>query len=211
MPITHSKVLAQPDGADSSKARPSDWNANHVVSLTSADITGFNAAAKAAALGGSLVTIDQSELTVPRAYTVPDSDGLVALVVGEDTEIVFKAGSALQTSANFKWDGDADTLRLGSESAGRISARTNVAEGDGADLVLRGGDGATSGLGGDIQLRGGEGVGAGKHGGYLILSPGDAMGGAIPGGIILVDLPTSDPAVVGQLWNNSGTLKVSAG
>ena len=31
------------------------------------------------------------------------------------------------------------------------------------------------------------------------------------GTIILPNLPTSDPAVAGQLWNNSGVLTVSAG
>jgi hypothetical protein len=35
---------------------------------------------------------------------------------------------------------------------------------------------------------------------------------AINGGtVVLPDLPTSDPAVAGQLWNDAGTLKVSAG
>jgi len=29
--------------------------------------------------------------------------------------------------------------------------------------------------------------------------------------VILNNLPTSDPAVVGQLWNNAGVLTVSAG
>lgn len=39
MPVTHQKVLAQPDGADSSVVRPSDWNDDHVVSgLTSAEL-----------------------------------------------------------------------------------------------------------------------------------------------------------------------------
>jgi hypothetical protein len=31
------------------------------------------------------------------------------------------------------------------------------------------------------------------------------------GAVILSGLPTSDPAVAGQLWNDTGTLKVSAG
>lgn len=31
------------------------------------------------------------------------------------------------------------------------------------------------------------------------------------GTIILPNLPTSDPAVAGQLWNNAGVLTVSAG
>lgn len=32
-----------------------------------------------------------------------------------------------------------------------------------------------------------------------------------PTKIIMANLPTSDPSVAGQLWNDSGTLKVSAG
>lgn len=31
------------------------------------------------------------------------------------------------------------------------------------------------------------------------------------GAVILQDLPTTDPVVEGQLWNDTGTLKVSAG
>lgn len=31
------------------------------------------------------------------------------------------------------------------------------------------------------------------------------------GDVILSALPTSDPAVAGQLWNDTGTVKVSAG
>ncbi len=31
------------------------------------------------------------------------------------------------------------------------------------------------------------------------------------GAVILQDLPTTDPTVEGQLWNDTGTLKVSAG
>ena len=31
------------------------------------------------------------------------------------------------------------------------------------------------------------------------------------GTVILPNLPTSDPVVAGQLWNDAGTLKVSAG
>ena len=31
------------------------------------------------------------------------------------------------------------------------------------------------------------------------------------GTVIFSDLPTADPTVAGQLWNDTGTLKVSAG
>lgn len=29
--------------------------------------------------------------------------------------------------------------------------------------------------------------------------------------VVITDLPTTDPGVVGQLWNNAGALNVSAG
>ena len=31
------------------------------------------------------------------------------------------------------------------------------------------------------------------------------------GGIVCSSMPTSDPSVAGQLWNDSGTVKISAG
>ena len=31
------------------------------------------------------------------------------------------------------------------------------------------------------------------------------------GAVIMANLPTSDPTVAGQLWNDTGTVKVSAG
>jgi len=30
-------------------------------------------------------------------------------------------------------------------------------------------------------------------------------------GVFMTDLPTTDPVMAGQLWNDSGTLKISAG
>lgn len=51
-------------------------------------------------------------------------------------------------------------------------------------------------------------------GGALSVNDDTTLGGnlVVGGvGIIVPNLPTSDPAVVGQLWNNSGVLTVSAG
>jgi hypothetical protein len=44
MGITHAKVSTAQEGADPSKVRTSDWNAAHVVELTTADIEGLDAA-----------------------------------------------------------------------------------------------------------------------------------------------------------------------
>lgn len=51
-----------------------------------------------------------------------------------------------------------------------------------------------------------------QDGGDLILEGGDsASGGGVVGNIVLSNLPTSDPVQVGALWNDSGTVKISAG
>jgi hypothetical protein len=42
--ITHKFVSKKPDGLDKSKIRPSDWNADHEVSLSVADIDGLEGA-----------------------------------------------------------------------------------------------------------------------------------------------------------------------
>ena len=75
------------------------------------------------------------------------------------------------------------------------SAATNLT---GGELKLVGGSGASSSAGaangGNIYIRGGKGYGTG-HNGYVIMD----------------NLPTSNPAVTGALWNDAGMLKVSAG
>jgi len=38
MAITHAKVKSTPDGTDETVVRPSDWNAEHVISITSATV-----------------------------------------------------------------------------------------------------------------------------------------------------------------------------
>lgn len=98
---------------------------------------------------------------------------------------------------------------------------------DGGVLTLDGGSGAGTGDGGRVTVAGGGAPGAG-NGGDVQLTPGPSVGGT-PGSIKLLDdasdlqvqvttgavlmpsLPTADPHVVGQLWNSSGVLTVSAG
>ena len=43
------------------------------------------------------------------------------------------------------------------------------------------------------------------------LLPAAASATVSGGTVILLDLPTADPLVAGQLWNSTGTVKVSAG
>lgn len=90
----------------------------------------------------------------------------------------------------------ADSVSDASGATVEANGATNAGTGGGVDLV-GGGAGTGQGLnGGDINVRPGPGDGAGRHGLIIIGSGG---------------LPTSDPHVVGALWNSSGTVHVSAG
>jgi len=46
---------------------------------------------------------------------------------------------------------------------------------------------------------------------YLTLDGGDVSTIVNTVKVLMPNLPTSDPSVAGQLWNDSGTLKISAG
>jgi hypothetical protein len=61
--------------------------------------------------------------------------------------------------------------------------------------------------GGDLYLYGGEDTHGNGHGRVVIGHTGSANRGLV----LMPGLPTSNPAVAGALWNDSGTLKISAG
>jgi hypothetical protein len=106
-----------------------------------------------------------------------------------------------------------------------------AADGDnyGGTVALHGGDGIGTGEGGYIQLQAGTGGSSGADGGRITITAGNPGGGGNPGlillngGPVIADhaitapqfivsaIPTSDPLVAGQLWNDSGTVKISAG
>jgi hypothetical protein len=96
------------------------------------------------------------------------------------------------------------------------------------DTIISGGGGSAGEPGQQVILRGGNGAGGSTDGASITLKPGgdDNVGPAAgadmyltpsPGigggrdGLIIPILPTSDPAVAGALWNDTGTVKVSAG
>ncbi len=68
--------------------------------------------------------------------------------------------------------------------------------------------------GGNITLQGGAGASASAgaaHGGNLYLRGGAGYGTGHIGYIVMDNLPTTNPAVIGALWNNAGILAISAG
>lgn len=100
-------------------------------------------------------------------------------------------------------------LTIGAEAAGTGTAR-NVTISSPATVV----SGSTN-----VDLKQGASVIRSFGGGFYPVSTGMSLGRSgnpwtnfyASGTIILSSLPTSNPAVAGQLWNDAGTLKVSAG
>jgi hypothetical protein len=137
MAITHSKVSAIADGADTSLVRPSDWNANHVVadgSLTIAATSGLQAALDAK----SATSHDHTGTYQPLDTQLTDLAGLAyagnALNVvrvnagetafelaaaaggtpgGSDTQVQFNNSSAFGGSAGFTYNTTNLTVDLG--------------------------------------------------------------------------------------------------
>lgn len=99
---------------------------------------------------------------------------------------------------------------------GGVGGRFRVDIGDGGNVTSGNGDG---GKGGNIELAAGfggtgHGTGNGGQGGDIVLFANVAGTGGTPGrqGLIICSgLPTSDPHVLGALWNSSGTVHISAG
>lgn len=64
---------------------------------------------------------------------------------------------------------------------------------------------------GGLKLMAADGVAAESAGGDVTLKPGVPGAGGLPGYLILLNLPTSDPHRVGAAYLSSGAVKVSAG
>lgn len=92
----------------------------------------------------------------------------------------------------------------------RISCNhaTNFTIHSSSKLTLNSAISATASSGSDLEITAGGNTSTG-NGGNLILNPGDATGGGTDGYIKMSLLPTADPGVVGAIWNDLGTLKIS--
>lgn len=86
-------------------------------------------------------------------------------------------------------------------------------------LRVRGGAGQASATaaarhGGNLTLTGGAAgtySGQAGNGGNVTIRGGDPTGGGTRGGVFILDLPTADPHVAGQLWLSGTTPQISAG
>ena len=142
------------------------------------------------------ISLDAGGMTF---FAVHDDDSapFTATVNGGSNRINFRA---MDKNNDVLLKTDSDAYNVGLYYAGNEKLSTQT---DGINVT-----GGLSAVGtGNNYFRGNVGIGT-NH-------PGEALSivGAVSasGGLFVGDLPTSDPGVLGQVWNSSGDLKISAG
>lgn len=153
-------------------------------------------------LGGGDQSIGRTTYEGSQAwYLNNDGDGQETLVSQHNLIVASKDSLKLRTGV------DAD----GAASAG-MSIVTNYLNQDldgSFSVVVRP---RTHGGGGNITFETASGMGAGdNNGGEYRITLGGATGSGVPGQFIIDNLPASNPGILGALWNDGGTLKISAG
>lgn len=136
----------------------------------------------------------------------------VALGDGNDSTImstlplIIHAGKGFNANGGDAGFGGGDATGSGSGGVGQFSGgnENNGAGAQGGAVICTG---SGSGQGGSVTLQPGTGT-TGISGNVTIAR---AVGGTGDGQVLVSNLPTSDPAVLNALWNNAGTLKISAG
>lgn len=159
------------------------------------------------------IVIDEESIAVKgKNVSVGDAEGgTVELVAGAGSgdgsggNIELNAGfsglSASATGGNI-----IISSGIGVNGGGDINMETGAAlSGPGGNFNLTAGEGAS---GGEIRLTGGDG--SSGDGGDIVIQAGQSSGGD-DGNVKILNLPTSDPNVVGALYVTAGALMVSAG
>ena len=132
MSITHTKVSAIADGADTTVVRPSDWNADHTIAadtitavmmaassvdLATNTVTGILATAQG---GTGIAFFTAAGPTVARVYTFPD-----------EPATMLYSGGALGTPSS-----GVLTNATGLPVAGLANGTDNLLQGDGTTVFL---------------------------------------------------------------------------
>jgi hypothetical protein len=147
------------------------------------------------------------EVSITSGVSNGYNGGSISVKTGDDTGGGDAGGIVIETG--FATDG----------ASGDIDIRVdpNDLSGTGGNVLIQAGTGQT-GSGGDVFISAGSAVTSGTNGSVQIL---DGSGHSIEmnpsgmfllGGVVILDsLPPADPVNLGQLWNDTGTLKISAG
>lgn len=136
--------------------------------------------------GGGATTFtelaDAPDVITPNAVVCGNADG--SGLIGSPL-LVVSDGSVFAAAA-------ADT-GTGGGAVNLFGGASSLASGEAGGVTVNGGNSSDpTGIGGNVQLAVG-------------------TGGAADGNILLTGIPTADPEVANAIWNDAGTLKISAG
>ena len=191
------------------------------ITAHSTGTTGFRLARGANLRVELGVTADIPQLRLQDAYS--SSGGLLIQTVYGSPAFFVNGSRVLDLSSTAAAFGGVSTLIVGNAFGGGATYEICAPTGDygyaSLNLRVRGGNGQASATaaarhGGHLMLTGGAaGSYAGQlgNGGDVTIRGGDPTGGGTRGRVFVLDLPTSDPHVAGQLWLNGTTPQISAG
>lgn len=103
--LKHTFQSTVPDGGDTSLVRPSDWNAEHTLTLDTGKLIGRSTAGAGAAEEISIGTgLSLSGGTLSNTQSTTLTPGTTATSGGAAGQIMFDTGSVLQESSNLVWN-----------------------------------------------------------------------------------------------------------
>lgn len=190
------------------------------ITAHSSGTTGFRLARGSNLRAELAVTADIAQLRLQDAYS--SSGGLLVQTVYGSPSFYVNGTRALDlttSSALFY----INTVTIGSSFGAGATYELCAPAGDygyaSLSLRVRGGAGQASATsaarhGGHLTLTGGAaGSYSGQvgNGGNVTIRGGDPTNGGSRGGVFVLDLPTADPHVAGQLWLSGTTPQISAG
>ena len=160
-----------------------------------------------------------------------DDDGRVQGFppVGQDINVEGGTGDGDVGDAGFVYIRGGDGNGAGGAGGVEIRGGTDDGGGGAGAVTITGGSGSAAGGGATVTVQGGGSLsGGGTAGGVRIYGGGSngasdagnveisrgfhlGGGGGVHGHVLMPDLPTSNPLVANALWNDGGTLKISAG
>ena len=182
------------------------------------------AASVAGGAGGATGAGGAVTITGGAGGSTSGANGTVAIAGGASASTGNVAGGAVSLTGG---SGKGNAAGGASSVVGGVGGPTGAG---GAIAVTGGAGGSTSGTGGAVVVAGGAGSAGNANGGAVTITGGAKNGsgangavgiasdkactvtiGYASGKLILVGIPTSDPANAGEVWANSNVLTLSAG
>lgn len=191
------------------------------ITAHSSGTTGFRLARGSNLRAELAVTADIAQLRLQDAYS--SSGGLLIQTVYGVPAFFVNGARVLDLSTAAAAFGGVSAITVGNVFGAGATYEICAPTGDynyaSLNLSVRGGNGQASATaaarhGGHLTLIGGAaGSYSGQvgNGGNVTIRGGDPTNGGSRGGVFVLDLPTADPHVAGQLWISGTTPQISAG